>query len=62
MVSLIAGPFFPVGIVVIAADMPDSVKQKRPIHCPLFYRGALQMKDISDFQFLLYQYKLVNHS
>jgi hypothetical protein len=22
----------------VAADIPDIVKQKRPIHCPLFYR------------------------
>jgi len=25
--------------VKITADMSDSVKQKTPIHCPLFYRG-----------------------
>jgi len=23
----------------ISADMSDGVKLKRPIHCPLFYRG-----------------------
>jgi len=23
----------------MSADMSDSVKQKRPIQCPLFYRG-----------------------
>ena len=23
----------------VAADMSDSVKQKRLIHCPLFFRG-----------------------
>ena len=24
---------------IMPADMSDSVKQKRPIQCPLFYRG-----------------------
>jgi hypothetical protein len=25
--------------VAMSADMSDGVKLKRPIHCPLFYRG-----------------------
>jgi len=25
--------------IKMSADMSDSVKQKRPIQCPLFYRG-----------------------
>jgi hypothetical protein len=35
-------------VVMISADMSDSVKQKRPIHCPLFYGGfSFHMQGIS---------------
>ena len=56
--------------VKISADMSDIVKQKRPIHCPLFYRGSfisyavhkkheLTTAEISD---VCYPSKVVNPS
>jgi len=33
----------------MSADMSDSVKQKTPIHCPLFYGGfSFHMHGIAD--------------
>jgi len=39
----------------MSADMSDSVKQKRSIQCPRFYRGfSFYMQGISDCKELLY--------
>jgi hypothetical protein len=39
----------------ISADMTGSVKQNRPIHCPLFTRiFSLHMQGISLYNFILY--------
>jgi hypothetical protein len=40
--------------VKMSADMSDSVKQKRPIHCPLFHLGfSFHMQGISNLRLLL---------
>jgi len=49
MVSLIAGPFFPVGIVVIAADYLTVSSRKDLSIAPCFFGGFLfHMQGISD--------------
>jgi hypothetical protein len=41
--------------VIMSADMSDSVKLERSIHCPLFFGGfSFHMQGISDLQCLLY--------
>ena len=38
-------------LVKISADMTDSVKQKKPIQCPLFYGGfSFHIQGISNIQ------------
>ena len=43
--------------------MSDSVKHKKPIHCPLFFRGHFHfISSESAIDGFCYQYKLVNYS
>jgi len=45
----------------MSADMSDSVKQKKPIHCRLHFGGfSLHMQGIGDCY--VYQLTLVNNS
>ena len=49
--------------IKIAADLSDSVKYKRPIHSPLFYRGVFHFigRALPTFNGC-YPLKVVNHS